>query len=164
LDLRLRIWDCDQAVVSEVCYFVFKGRTELLSRLGLHRSRRNGSTGSYRPEIYQEAKLAILIPRLPNLFTVAQSHPEIAAVLARHGFPPARLTAGAAAVEDLAETIHFRDQATINRTEARLKRDGAFNTLNQWLRCAQRTKADIEPDQRREMENGPAVWLGDSSD
>jgi hypothetical protein len=37
---------------------------------------------------------------------------------------------------------------------------GAFSALATWLHCAQRTKADIEQDERRAMENGSPPGLG----
>jgi hypothetical protein len=63
------------------------------------------------------------------------------------------------AVWRLAETVHRRDQATIVRSEACLKHNGAFNALATWLHCAQHTKQDIERDKRRDMENGSSLDL-----
>jgi hypothetical protein len=103
--------------------------------------------------------LDILIPWLRNLFAVPQADPAIAAVLAQHGFPAEKLAECSAAVEDLAETVHRRDQAAIARSEACLKRNGAFNALATWLHCAQRTKQDIEQDERRAMANGSSLGL-----
>jgi hypothetical protein len=155
---RDAVWRLASRLMS-ICYMIFKGQTDLLVRLGLHRCRRDGSSGSYRPEIHRAAKLEILIPWLRNLFAVAQTHPEIAAGLARNGFPAEKLAECAAAVEDLAATVHRRDQATITFSEACLKRNGAFNALAKWLHCAQRTKADIERDERRDMANGSSLGL-----
>jgi hypothetical protein len=156
---RDALWRLASRLIS-ICYVVFKGQTELLIRMGLHRSRRqDGSTGSYRPEIHKGARLEILIPWLRNLFAVPQADPAIAAALAKKGFPAEKLAECSAAVEDLAETVHRRDQATISRSEACLKRNGAFSALGEWLHCAQRTKADIERDERRAMENGSSMGL-----
>jgi hypothetical protein len=157
---RDAVWRLASRLMS-ICYVIFKGQTDLLIRMGLHRSRRqDGSTGSYHPEIHRGTKIEILIPWLRNLFAVPQAHPEMAAVLARNGFPAERLAECSAAVEDLAETVHRRDQAAIFFSEACLKRNGAFSALATWLHCAQRTKADIEQDERRAMENGSPPGLG----
>ena len=153
---RVGVWRLAQRLIT-ICYVVFKGQTELLIRLGLHRSRRDGSDTSYRPKMTCDTPLETLIPWLRNLFAVAQTSPEIAAVLAKHGFPAAKLAECAAALEALAEAHHTREQATINRTEACLKRNGAFNALAKWLRCAQRTQEDIEREERRTMANGPVL-------
>jgi len=156
---RDAIWRLASRLMS-ICYVVFKGQTHILIEMGLHRSRRpDSSTGSYHPEIHQRAPMEILIPWLRNLFAVPQADPAIAAVLAKHGFPAEKLAECSAAVEDLAETVHRRDQAAIFRSEACLKRNGAFNTLAEWLYCAQRTKKDIEQDERRDMENGSHLDL-----
>ena len=103
--------------------------------------------------------MEILIPWLRNLFAVPQADPAIVAVLAKRGFPAEKLAECSAAVEDLAETIHRRDQAAVARSEACLKRNGAFNALAEWLYCAQRTKQDIEQDERHDMENGSPLGL-----
>jgi hypothetical protein len=156
---RDALWRLASRLMS-ICYVVFKGQTHLLIEMGLHRRRRpDGSSGSYHPEIHQRAKMEILIPWLRNLFAVPQADPALTAVLAKKGFPAEKLAECSAAVEVLAETVHRRDQATISRSEACLKRNGAFNSLAEWLHCAQRTKADIERDERRDMENGSTPGL-----
>jgi hypothetical protein len=38
---------------------------------------------------------------------------------------------------------------------ARLKRDGAFNALAKWLRCAQQTQEDGEEEKHHKMVAGP---------
>jgi hypothetical protein len=66
-----------------------------------------------------------------------ESSPEIGSLLAKNGFPADKVAALAAAIDALAEAQHVQEETTLNRTEARLKRDGAFNALAKWLRCAQ---------------------------
>jgi hypothetical protein len=102
----------------------------------------------------RDTKLDILIPWLRNLVTVIQSSPEIASLLAKNGFPADKVAALASAIDALSEVQHVQEEATLNRTEACLKRDGAFKALAKWLRCAQQTQED-EEEERREMEAGP---------
>jgi hypothetical protein len=149
---RGEAWQPAQRLMN-ICYTLFDKQTELLGRLGLHGSRRDDN-GSYHPDISRDTALDILIPWMQNLFDVAQTYPEISSVLAKNGFPPAQLAAGAAAVTALIEARAFQEEASLNRTKACLKRDGAFKILLKWLRCAQRTEADIEKEARREMEAG----------
>jgi hypothetical protein len=151
---RIMVWDLAQRL-KNICYIVFQGQTEILTRLGLHRSRRDGSDTSYRPNITRDTKLDILIPWLRNLVTVIQASPEIASLLAKNGFPADKVAALASAIDALDEARHGQEEATLNRTEVRLKRDGAFKALAKWLRCAQETADDEEEEERREMEAGP---------
>lgn len=149
---RGEAWQPAQRLMN-ISYTLFDKQTELLGRLGLHRSRRDDN-GSYHPDISRDTTLSILIPWLQNLFNVAQTYPEISSVLAKNGFPPDQLAAGAAAVTALIEAKHFQDETKLKRTAACLKRNGAFKVLTKWFRCAQRIEADIEKEARREMEAG----------
>lgn len=152
---RAVVWDLAQRL-KNICYIIFQGQTEILSRLGLHRSRRDDSGDtSYRPHITRNTKSDILIPFLRNLVTVIETSPEMASLLAKNGFPAGKLAALVAAIDALAEALHLQEEAAINRTEARLKRDGAFKALAKWVRCAQQTQEDEEEEERREMEAGP---------
>jgi hypothetical protein len=157
--LRIVVWELAQRL-KNICYIVFQGQTELLGRLGLHRSRRDSSDASYRPDMTRDTKLDILIPWLRNLVRVVQTSPEIASPLAKNGFPAEKLAELAAAIEALAEAQHVQEEATLNRTEACLKRNGAFKALAKWLRCAQSIQAGEEQEERREMEAGPVLVFG----
>jgi hypothetical protein len=156
---RLEVWELAQRL-KNICYIVFRGQTEILGRLGLHRSRRDSSDTSYRPTMTRDTNLDILIPWLRSFVKVAQTGPEIASALARNGFPAEKLAQLAAAIEALAEAQHVQEEATLDRTEACLKRNGAFKALTQWLRCAQRIQAGEEQEEHREMETGPVLEFG----
>jgi hypothetical protein len=74
-----------------------------------------------------------------NLLAVAQSDPEISAVLPEHGYPMDYLAACAADVEAMFDANHAKERAAAAVSLAVAERDDAFRRLFEWLRCAQRT-------------------------
>jgi hypothetical protein len=74
-----------------------------------------------------------------NLFAVAQTDPEISAILPEHGYPLDYLATCAADVEAMFDAHHARERAIAAVSRIVAERDDAYDRLLTWLRCAQRT-------------------------
>ncbi|MCB9078477.1 MAG: hypothetical protein H6631_12835 [Anaerolineaceae bacterium] len=134
---RESLWT-QSSLLSQSCVTLFQGQTDYLNALGLHGARRdgNGISRISKPDKYSKMEQVVAWQR--NLFEVAQTHAQIAPILATNGFPADILAEGAAAVETLARADHAQEQAKTAAVQRRTERDAAHKTLRIWLRCAQR--------------------------
>jgi hypothetical protein len=122
---------------------LFQGRPDLLTALGLHQSRVNGNGKSRFKYPGKTAPFEQRVPWQRNLLAVAQSDPEISAVLPEHGYPMDYLATCAADVEAMFDANHAKERAAAAVSLAVAERDEAYKRLFEWLRCAQRTAAKV---------------------
>jgi len=115
---------------------LFQGRPDLLNTLGLHQSRVNGNGKSRFKYPGKTAPFEQRAPWQRNLLVVAQSDPEISAILPEHGFPMEHLATCAADVEAMFDANHAKERAAATVSHAVAERNDAYQRLFTWLRCA----------------------------
>jgi hypothetical protein len=141
-DLCDRSWDHILPLVQN-SKSLFQGRPDLLTSLGLHQSRVNGNGKSRFKYPGKSAPFDQRALWQRNLLAVAQSDPEISAVLPENGYPMEHLATCAADVEAMFDANHAKERAVTALHHAVADRNDAYKRLFTWLRCAQRTAAKV---------------------
>jgi len=124
-------WEQAQEL-ARLCARLFAGQTELLALLGLH-ERRDPSTGESELAWPTKRNLAHYIAWAQNLYTVAQSNPTVAAMLAGYGYPAERLSQEAAAVAAVVQADNAQEIAKAQTQQSTVERDEAVAAFKEWL-------------------------------
>jgi hypothetical protein len=133
-------WAHGRALVK-ACVVLFQGHTDWLQLLGLHRCRKGNGEESWIIRLQKRSPLDEIGSFLRTLYEVALSHAEMAAILARHGFPAAILIQGAAEVEALVEASVAKEVAKAAVPRVIDERDVLYEVALKWLRCTQEAAA-----------------------
>jgi hypothetical protein len=124
-------WDQTHAL-AHLCAALFAGQTETLRLLGLHQ-RRDGTSGESELAWPQTRRLAHFLAWARNLYAVAQSNSQVAALLAEYGYPADRLAAEAADVEAVAQADSAQEIAKAQVQQSTVERDETVDALRAWL-------------------------------
>jgi hypothetical protein len=141
-------WEQAQAL-ARLCAELFKGQTEALRLLGLHK-RRDAATGESEIAWPRKRNLVHFLAWARNLYAVAQAHNAVTARLADFGYPAARLAAEAAAVETMAQADSAQEIAKAQAQQRTVDRDEAVEALRAWVRQAE-TVAKLALQGRRQL-------------
>ena len=147
-DLCDLTWEQTMPLVQN-CKTLFQGRPDLLTILGLHQSRINGNGKSRFDYPDKTTRFDQRAPWQRNLFAVAQTDPEISAILPNYGYPLEYLAACAADVEAMFDANHAKERAAAAVTRAVSARDAAYERLLPWLRCTRRIADKVRQKKRR---------------
>lgn len=137
-DLCDLVWEHTLPLIQN-CKTLFQGRPDLLTALGLHQSRVDGNGKSRFKYPRKTTRFDQRAPWQRNLFAVAQTDPEISAVLPEYGYPMDYLAACATDVEAMFDANHAKKRAAAIVSRVVAKRDNAYERLLVWFRCARRT-------------------------
>jgi hypothetical protein len=112
---------------------VFKGNTEQLDALGLHK-RRNGENGFSQVVLPQRKKRFVAyVNWARHLYEASLTNEMIGATLADFGYSAERLAQEAAEVEALAQLEQEQEVAKAQATQSTAERDEAVEELKAWL-------------------------------
>jgi hypothetical protein len=146
----------DFQLTMQTCTTLCQGNAEWMDLLGLHEARLNGNGTSQISKPRKDNAFTGTLIWLDRFYNAAQTHTEIAALLAENNFSAERVANDAARLVALKEADRRQDEAIAAKKQAVKDRNAAFRQLKVWLRRAQR-HADVIKKKRAKKRPAPAT-------